>query len=79
MMRDGLVGAEYAVGQVFSRDCPQYECAYPEVGLPRLVNHFKSQSGGGGEKRKRQATEVRRIAKGRVAKGEQVVVVGGLK
>jgi endonuclease/exonuclease/phosphatase family metal-dependent hydrolase len=43
-----------------------------------LVNHFKSQSGGGGDKRLRQATKVRSIVDERVAAGQHVVVVGDL-
>jgi hypothetical protein len=37
------------VGTVFSRDCPQYEVRTPSGAVVHvLVNHFKSQSGGGG-------------------------------
>jgi endonuclease/exonuclease/phosphatase family metal-dependent hydrolase len=43
-----------------------------------LVNHFKSQSGGGGDRRLRQAREVRRIADGLIAAGSHVVVLGDL-
>lgn len=43
-----------------------------------LVNHFKSQSGGGGSQRLRQATKVREIADDLVAAGEHVIVVGDL-
>lgn len=46
--------------------------------LHLLVNHFKSQSGGGGAKRKRQAAEVRKIVNGLVAQGQHVVVLGDL-
>jgi hypothetical protein len=36
------------VGTVFSRDCPQYEVRTPSGAMVHvLVNHFKSQSGGG--------------------------------
>jgi endonuclease/exonuclease/phosphatase family metal-dependent hydrolase len=56
-----------AVGTVFSRDCPQFEVRTPGGSLIHvLVNHFKSQSGGGGEKRKRQAVAVRSIVDGLV-------------
>jgi endonuclease/exonuclease/phosphatase family metal-dependent hydrolase len=66
-------------GPVFSRDCPQYEVATPSgERIHVLVNHFKSQSGGGGPKRRRQATEVRRIVDGLVARGEHVIVMGDL-
>src|SRR5437773_971142 len=62
-------------GTIFSRDCPQYEVRTPNgTVLHLLVNHFKSQSGGGGAKRKRQAAEVRRIVNGLVAQGQHVVV-----
>ena len=68
-----------ANGVIFSRDCPQYEVRTPNgTVLHLLVNHFKSQSGGGGAKRKRQATEVRRIVNGLVAQGQHVVVLGDL-
>ena len=52
-----------SVGTVFSRDCPQFEIRTPGGALVHvLVNHFKSQSGGGGAKRLRQAAAVRAIA-----------------
>jgi hypothetical protein len=43
-----------------------------------LVNHFKSQSGDGGEKRRRQAEGVRRIVNSLVAEGEHMIVLGDL-
>jgi len=68
-----------ASGVIFSRDCPQYEVRTPNgTVLHLLVNHFKSQSGGGGAKRKRQAAEVRKIVNGLVAQGQHVVVLGDL-
>lgn len=73
------VDAVDAVGMIFSRDCPQYEVRTPNgTTVHVLVNHFKSQSGGGGEKRKRQAAEVRRIVDGLVQQGKHVVVLGDL-
>jgi endonuclease/exonuclease/phosphatase family metal-dependent hydrolase len=42
-----------------------------------LVNHFKSQSGGGGAKRARQAQGVRTIVEDLVAAGERHIVVMG--
>jgi hypothetical protein len=42
-----------------------------------LLNHFKSQSGGGGPKRARQAQGVREIVDGLVAAGEQNIIVMG--
>lgn len=66
-------------GPVFSRDCAQYEIRTPSGETVHvLVNHFKSQSGGGGPKRRRQAREVRRIADGLVAAGANVIVLGDL-
>jgi endonuclease/exonuclease/phosphatase family metal-dependent hydrolase len=67
------------VGTVFSRDCADYEVVTPggEV-LHVLVNHFKSQSGGGEAKRRRQAVRVRRIAEEHIAAGRHVVVAGDL-
>jgi endonuclease/exonuclease/phosphatase family metal-dependent hydrolase len=42
-----------------------------------LANHFKSQIGGGGPKRARQAQEVRRLVDDLVAAGEPNIVVMG--
>jgi endonuclease/exonuclease/phosphatase family metal-dependent hydrolase len=71
------VDTEDAVGKVFSRDCPQYEVLTPSGAVVHvLVNHFKSQSGGGGPQRQRQAAEVRRIVDHLVAQGQHVVVLG---
>jgi endonuclease/exonuclease/phosphatase family metal-dependent hydrolase len=68
-----------AVGTIFSRDCPQYEIQTPGgTTIHILVNHFKSQSGGGGPKRSRQAVEVRRIADELIQAGKHVVVLGDL-
>jgi endonuclease/exonuclease/phosphatase family metal-dependent hydrolase len=68
-----------AIGTIFSRDCPQYEIRTPGgTAIHVLVNHFKSQSGGGGPKRKRQAVEVRRIADKLIQAGKHVVVLGDL-
>ena len=64
-------------GTIFSRDCPQYEISTPSgVTLHVLVNHFKSKSGGGGPKRKRQAKEVRRLVDNLVQQGQHVIVLG---
>ncbi len=43
-----------------------------------LVNPLKSQSGGGGSKRNRQANQVRLIVDDLVAQGEHVIVLGDL-
>lgn len=68
-----------AIGTVFSRDCPQYEVSTPNGTVVHvLVNHFKSQSGGGGGKRQRQAKKVREIADGLMEQGKHVVVMGDL-
>ena len=73
------VDTEDAIGNVFSRDCPQYEVHTPNGTVVHvLVNHFKSQSGGGGAKRQRQAAQVRRIVDGLVAQGQHVIVLGDL-
>ncbi len=73
------VDLDDAVGEVFSRDCPQYEIRTPNgVTVHVLVNHFKSQSGGGGAKRRRQAEAVRGIVDRLVAQGQHVIVLGDL-
>jgi len=62
---------------LFSRDCADYELRTPSGATLRvLVNHFKSQSGGGGGKRLRQSTKVREIVDGLVAAGQDVIVLG---
>lgn len=71
------VDDEDAKGQIFSRDCADYEVLIPGAApLHVLVNHFKSQSGGGGDKRKRQAAQLRTIVDDLVASGERAVVLG---
>lgn len=66
-----------ATGIIFSRDCPQYEIRRSDgTVLHVLVNHFKSQSGGGDAKRLRQAAEVRRIVDSLVGQGHHVIVLG---
>ena len=73
------VDAKDDEGEIFSRDCPQYEIIAPSgMALHVLVNHFKSQSGGGGPKRRRQARRVRQIVDGLVEAGKHVVVMGDL-
>ncbi len=73
------VDAEDTTGIIFSRDCPEYQITTPNGNTVYvLINHFKSQSGGGGAKRKRQADEVRRIADRHVSQGHHVVVLGDL-
>jgi len=63
----------------FDRDCPQYEIETPSGATVHiLLNHFKSQSGGGGEQRLIQATAVRAIASGLIAEGKHCVVMGDL-
>jgi endonuclease/exonuclease/phosphatase family metal-dependent hydrolase len=67
------------IGQIFSRDCPQYEVRTPNGNIVHvLVNHFKSQSGGGGSKRERQANKVREIADNLMDHEQHVVVLGDL-
>jgi endonuclease/exonuclease/phosphatase family metal-dependent hydrolase len=65
---------------LFSRDCPQYHCRLPSgADLWVLVNHFKSQAGGGGAKRNRQAAGVRSIVDALLAAGmSNIVVLGDL-
>jgi endonuclease/exonuclease/phosphatase family metal-dependent hydrolase len=66
-------------GIIFSRDCPVYEVGTPDGTVVHvLVNHFKSQSGGGGPKRLRQAREVHRIADGLTSAAQHVIVLGDL-
>ena len=66
-------------GTVFSRDCPQYKVRTPSGAVVHvLVNHFKSQSGGGGERRKRQAVAVRDIVDSLVEQDEHVIGLGDL-
>lgn len=73
------VDTEDSKGEVFSRDCPQYEILTPNGNTVHvLINHFKSQSGGGGEKRNRQAKQVRKIANTLVGENKHVVVLGDL-
>jgi endonuclease/exonuclease/phosphatase family metal-dependent hydrolase len=64
-------------GLIFSRDCPQYTISTPKkVTLHVLVNHLKSQSGGGGTKRKRQAVEIRTIVDELISRKQHVIVLG---
>jgi endonuclease/exonuclease/phosphatase family metal-dependent hydrolase len=73
------VDAWDAEGEIFSRDCCEYEVETPNgTRVHLLVNHFKSQSGGGGPKRLRQATRVRAIVDELVGRNEHVVVLGDL-
>jgi endonuclease/exonuclease/phosphatase family metal-dependent hydrolase len=66
-------------GLIFSRDCADYEVRTPSgTRIHVLVNHFKSQSGGGGAKRERQAKEVRKIVSNLIQQGKHVVVLGDL-
>jgi endonuclease/exonuclease/phosphatase family metal-dependent hydrolase len=66
-------------GEVFSRDCPQYEVRTASgTVIHILLNHFKSQSGGGGQKRLRQARAVRAIVDELISDGQHVVVMGDL-
>jgi len=69
-------------GNVFSRDCPEYDIALP--GGRRLVvmlNHFKSKGHGtqadNDAKRKAQATRVKEIYEARLAAGDELIAVMG--
>lgn len=68
-----------AAGQhLFSRDCAEYQCQLPGgAAVWVLLNHFKSQSGGGGAKLLRQAKGVRDIVDALVAAGETNILVMG--
>jgi endonuclease/exonuclease/phosphatase family metal-dependent hydrolase len=73
------VDATDSDGLIISRDCPQYEIkSHTGAAVHVLVNHFKSQSGGGGPRRKRQATRVRKIAEELANAGKNVIVLGDL-
>ena len=55
---------------LFSRDCAMFQLRLASSTIVWvLMNHFKSQSGGGGEKRKSQANGVRKIVDGLIAEG----------
>ncbi len=63
---------------VFSRDCAEYEVPTPDGGsLLLMVNHFKSQRGGGQARRKLQAERVAKIYKERRGEGWDRIVVAG--
>ena len=79
-MRSNVDVADPVSGdQLFGRDCPQFRCELASgADLWVLVNHFKSQSGGGGgPKRARQAAGVRSIVDTLIAAGATNVVVLG--
>jgi endonuclease/exonuclease/phosphatase family metal-dependent hydrolase len=73
-----------AQGQVFSRDCAEYECLTPRGSrLLLLVNHFKSKGYGrpaeSAARRLRQARRVRAIYEAHLAAGrDHIAVVGDL-
>ncbi|HET8864042.1 MAG TPA: endonuclease/exonuclease/phosphatase family protein, partial [Solirubrobacterales bacterium] len=65
-------------GTIFSRDCAEYEI--PTLSGERLllmVNHFKSQIGGGGPKRRDQAQRVAEIYAARRREGWESIVIAG--
>ncbi len=68
-------------GEIFSRDCVEYEFQTPLGNkLLLLVNHFKSQlppRAASDAKRLRQATRVRQIYDQRLAEGTQLIAVLG--
>lgn len=71
-----------AKGEIFSRDCAEYEIATPSgASLLLLVNHFKSKGYGGpaesAAKRLRQATRVREIYEQRIKDGFDFIAVLG--
>ena len=70
-------------GEIFSRDCAEYEIKTEQGNtLLLLVNHFKSKGSGGkkaAEKRHRQATRVRKIYNEYMERGyEYIAVLGDL-
>jgi endonuclease/exonuclease/phosphatase family metal-dependent hydrolase len=79
-MRSNVDEADPTTGEdLFSRDCAEYNCRLPSgATVWVLLNHFKSQAGGGGPKRARQAQGVRDIVDGLISAGERVVVMGDL-
>jgi endonuclease/exonuclease/phosphatase family metal-dependent hydrolase len=63
---------------LFSRDCAEYRCQLPSgEAIWVLVNHFKSQSGGGDTKRARQAQGVRTVVDGVINAGQANIIVMG--
>ena len=79
-MRSNVDVADPVSGDLlFGRDCPQFRCELASgADLWVLVNHFKSQSGGGGgPKRARQAAGVRSIVDTLIAAGATNVIVLG--
>ena len=69
-------------GQIFSRDCAEYEIALPSgKTLWVLVNHFKSKGYGSqatnDAKRKRQAKRVREVVDAHLVAGDSLVAVVG--
>jgi endonuclease/exonuclease/phosphatase family metal-dependent hydrolase len=64
--------------RVFSRDCAEYEISIPGGGsLLLMVNHFKSQRGGGHARRELQAEEVAAIYGKRREEGWDRIVIAG--
>ena len=62
---------------IFSRDCLEVEVLTPAGSVFLLANHLKSKFRGGDDRRKAQATEVRRILEERYDLQNQFVVVLG--
>ncbi|MGA9161041.1 MAG: endonuclease/exonuclease/phosphatase family protein [Actinomycetota bacterium] len=63
---------------LFSRDCAMYQVTLPSNAMVWvLMNHFKSQMGGSGPKRLRQAQGVRQIIDDLMAAGDTNIVVMG--
>ncbi len=64
---------------LFSRDCLEVEVLTPEGPVHVLANHFKSKSGGGNQRRRGQAEEVKRILTERYdLRKDKVAVLGDL-
>lgn len=68
--------------RVFSRDCLEIDIGLPnDKTLTIFMNHFKSQIGGGSEKRKKQAQRINELVKQRFGsqwKNRDFVVMGDL-
>lgn len=76
------VDAADSKGQIFSRDCAEYQVALPSGEfLWVMVNHFKSKGYGkpaaNDAKRKRQAKRVRELYDQHIAEGDTLVAIVG--
>lgn len=70
-------------GEIFSRDCAEFEIETPSGNMLRvMINHFKSKGYGdqksSAAKRLRQATRVRELYEDRLRENEHIAIVGDL-